>query len=331
MNSTAFRRSLLTLALLLALGSRMTGLNAQTSSADPSVLGVFAGSSPCGDAIRQLLGISSDVPADLVQWKLTLYQDPKTLTPSRYELRYDYGSTAAGKPGLATGVKTSRRQGAWAIGKGIKSNPDAVVYELNGAVSLVQVDANVLHVLDPDRSLMIGNGGWSYVLHRAEHAEKPAAAAWAWVWALFAPEPDMSYRISPLETGPTVFGVFEGRSPCQGIARELQIPVAAACTKVKWRVTLYQNPETLAPTVYKVEGSLHPRGAREGNWSHVRGTQKDPDAIVYRLQPAGSESPLLLLKGDDNVLFLLDRNRSPLVGHGEFSYALNRRSATGSI
>ena len=137
MSNLRSRRSRLALAVVLALGSGMTGLNAQTSSAaDPSVFGVFAGSSPCGDAIRQLLGISSDVPADLVQWKLTLYQDPKTLAPARYELRYDYGSTAAGKPGLATGVKTFQQQGTWALGKGIKSNPDAVVYELNGAVSL---------------------------------------------------------------------------------------------------------------------------------------------------------------------------------------------------
>jgi hypothetical protein len=143
-------------------------------------------------------------------------------------------------------------------------------------------------------------------------------------------QPEMSYRISPLATGPAVFGVFEGRSPCQGIARELKIAVAAACTKAKWRVTLYQNPETLAPTVYKVEGSLHPSGASEGRWTLIRGTQKDPNAIVYRLEPTTTEPSLFLLKGDDNVLFLLDRNRSPLVGHGDFSYALNRRSATGA-
>jgi len=198
------------------------------------------------------------------------------------------------------------------------------VYELSGAISLFQVDANILHVLNPDRSLMIGNGGWSYVLNRTEHSEKPVDRA------LALSQPEMSYRISPLATGPAVFGVFEGRSPCQGIARELKISVAAACTKVKWRVTLYQNPETLAPTVYKVEGSLHAGSAREGSWSLIRGTQEDPNAIVYRLEPTRTEPALLLLKGDENVIFLLDQDRSPLVGHGDFSYALNRRSATGA-
>jgi hypothetical protein len=325
MSNSGFRRSRLAFAILLAIGSAMSGLNGQASATNaPSVFGVFAGSSPCGDAIRQLLRIPSDVAADLVQWKLTLYQDPKTLAPSRYELRYEYGATASGKPGLAAGVRTQQQQGAWSIGKGITSNPDAIVYELNGAVSLVQVDANILHVLNPDRSLMTGNGGWSYVLNRTEQSEKSVHP----MLARF--QPDMSYRISPLATGPTVFGVFEGRSPCQGIARELKIPVAAACTKAKWRVTLYQDPETLAPTVYKVEGSLQPRGAREGSWTLMRGTQQDPNAIVYRLEPTRTEPALLLLKGDDNVLFLLDQNRRPLVGHGDFSYALNRRGAAGA-
>jgi hypothetical protein len=196
------------------------------------------------------------------------------------------------------------------------------LYELNGAVSLVQVDTNILHVLNPDRSLMIGNGGWSYTLNRAEHSEKPVDRV------LALAQPDMPYRISPLATGPTVFGVFEGRTPCQGIARELKISVDAACTKAKWRVSLYQNPETLAPTTYKVEGSLHRRGAREGNWTLIRGTQKGPNAIVYRLAPTKTEPALFLLKGDDNVLFFLDQDRNPLVGHGDFSYTLNRRSAT---
>src|SRR5262245_53234290 len=117
MSNTGIRRRRSALAVVRALSWAMTRLDAQTSSArDPSGFGVFAGSSPCGDAVRHLLGIPSDAEADLVQWKLTLYRDPKTLTPSRYELRYDYGSTAAGKPGLATGVKTLRQQGAWAIG-----------------------------------------------------------------------------------------------------------------------------------------------------------------------------------------------------------------------
>jgi len=311
-------RSRLMLAALLALGLGTTGLSAQaTLAGDQSAFGTFAGSSPCGELFRQALRIPSDAACDLVQWELTLRRDAKTQAPSHYELRGEYGSVAEGKPGLAGGGKTLERRGAWTIGKGSRSDPDAIVYELDGIVSLVQVDANILHVLNPDLSLMVGTSGWSYTLNRKEHSEKPVHR----MLALF--QPDMSYLITPIATGPTVFGVFEGRSPCHGIAHELKIPAPAACTKSKWRVTLFQDPETLAPTTYKVEGSLHRSGAREGNWTLIRGTPEDTDAIVYRLAPTGTEAALLLLKGDDNVLFFLGQNRSPLVGHRDFSYTLN--------
>ena len=93
---------------------------------------------------------------------------------------------------------------------------------------------------------------------------------------------------------------------------------------MKWRVTLCQNPQTAAPTTYKIEGSLHRANAREGTWSIIRGAKTDPNAIVYRLSPDQAEPALFLLKADDNVLFFLNQNLEPMVGHAEFSYTLNR-------
>jgi len=307
---------------LLALAVAAIGFNQQLACAtNASVFGVFVGSSPCGEPIRQLLRLPSSAECELIQWQLTLYQEPKTLAPSRYELRCEYGLTKAGHPGLAKGIKTLQQQGTWGFGKGTKSNPDALVADLLGAFPLIQVDSNILHVLNPDRSLMVGNGGWSFTLNRTEHAEKSVTPAMA------RSQPSMSYQISPLATGPSVFGVFEGRTPAQGIARELKIPMHAGGNKAKWRVTLYQNPETHAPTTYKVEGSLYRKGARAGDWSIVRGHRNDPHAMIYRLAATNDEPPLLLLKGDDNVLFFLDQNSNLLVGHEEFSYTLNRKSA----
>jgi hypothetical protein len=118
--------------------------------------------------------------------------------------------------------------------------------------------------------------------------------------------------------------VFEGRSPCHGIARELKIPTHAGCIKAKWRVTLYQNEKTSGPTTYKIEGTLQRQNVREGAWNIVRGTKRDPNTTVYQLNASGNEAPLFLLKGDDNVLFFLDQKREPMVGHAEFSYTLNR-------
>ena len=64
-----------------------------------------------------------------------------------------------------------------------------------------------------------------HVSNRADLAEKPGDSA------LALSAPDMSYKISPLATGPTVFGVFEGRSPCHGISRELKLLSTPAAPK----------------------------------------------------------------------------------------------------
>lgn len=93
-----------------------------------------------------------------------------------------------------------------------------------------------MHVLSAARTLMIGNGGYSYTLNRKDHSEQRIDRK------LARTVPDRSYQISPLESGPKVFGVFEGRSPCQGIARELKISVHAACQKAKWRRTVSPSP-----------------------------------------------------------------------------------------
>jgi hypothetical protein len=287
-------------------------------SSSPAVFGVFVGSSPCGESVRSFLQIPADADAHLIEWKVTLYKHPTTGAPTDYHLQYKYGLTVPNRPGLGPVARTEERRGTWRLAKGTKTDPEGAVYELNGAVSLYKVSDSVLHLLNADRGLMVGTSGWSYTLNRSDASEPrvdPLADA----------GPDESRSVSPLSTGPTVFGVFEGRSPCQGIARELKIPVRPGCAKVKWRVTLYQDPGSHRPTTYKIDSTLHRSGPREGQWTIVRGAEIAPAGVVYRLAPAGTEAALFLTKGDDNVLFFMDQNRRPLTAHAELSYTLNRR------
>ena len=317
-------RRLSRLAILLAVVIPVLTASTGSSSPPPSpeVFGVFVGSSPAGESIRPLLQIPPDAGAELIEWKLTLYQDPKTGAPARYHLEYKYGMTVPGTPGLGPIARAAERRGSWRIAKGTKGHPEAVTYELHAAVSLFKVSDSVLHVLNGDRSLMIGTGGWSYTLNRSDASEArvdPSADS----------GPSESRTVSPVATGPSVFGIFEGRTPCQGIARELTIPVSAGCAKVKWRVTLYQDPESRTPAAYKLETSLHRSGAREGRWTIERGAAADPNAVVYRLEPVGKEAALFLLRGDDHVLFFTDQKRRPLTANADFSYTLNRRKPPG--
>jgi hypothetical protein len=117
--------------------------------------------------------------------------------------------------------------------------------------------------------------------------------------------------------------VFGGRTPCTNLLRTLRITLNDGCQRIKWRVTLFQDSLTHQPTKYRIEGSLH-HTAREGTWRVVRGTAEDSNAVVYQLDATTAEGPMLLLKADDDVLFLLDERKQLLVGTIDFSYTLNR-------
>lgn len=129
---------------------------------------------------------------------------------------------------------------------------------------------------------------------------------------------------NPVAEGPSVYGTFDGRFPCAEIARDWKIPVRPECAKVKWRVTFYQDPQTHQPTTYQLRGTLNRSSTREGRWAIVRGTKTDPDAIVYQLDSDSPDVSIYLLKGDDNVLFMLDQERNFRVGDAYLSYTLNR-------
>jgi hypothetical protein len=128
----------------------------------------------------------------------------------------------------------------------------------------------------------------------------------------------------PIPTGPNVLGVFDGRSPCQGIARELHVETIPECTKIKWRLTLYQDSITHAPTEYKLEGFVYRNPPRKGKWRIVRGTKTNPNAVVIQLDPDDPGKNIFLLKVDQYVLFFLDKDRRLMVGNENFSYTLYR-------
>jgi len=308
----------LTVAVLLGLLLLGGNCDGQSHTDGLVVVGVFVGSTPNNETISRRLNTPTHIEPP-VHWELTLYRDAKNQSPTSYKLRCDYAaSTNVGKQSQI------ERTGLCKLTKGTKFKPNATVLELDGLVSLFKVDENLLHFLDAEGGLMVGDGGFSFTLNRTTAAESPQQPP-------PANAPSVSYKLSPQSTGPTVYGVFEGRTPCMGIARELGITLDAHRMKCKWRVTLLQNPETKSPTTYKVEGSFYRGDLREGNWSIVRGPDTDSLATVYRLEPARGENALLLLKGDDNVLFFADQKSKPLVGHAEFSYTLNRKFASEAV
>lgn len=125
---------------------------------------------------------------------------------------------------------------------------------------------------------------------------------------------------SPIASS-SVYGIFSGRTPCQEFLREFNMGENPACTKRKMGLTLYQDSVTHKPTIYETRGMGKWSG--KGKWHIIQGIPADPQAIVFQLD-LDPNTFLYLLKGDENVLFVLDKNKNFLPGNAHHSYTLNR-------
>lgn len=134
-------------------------------------------------------------------------------------------------------------------------------------------------------------------------------------------QPSQVYPGGGIATGPHVYGVFAGRTACQEFMKELNLETNPNCIKRKMKIILYQDPATGNPTTYETKGMAKWSG--KGKWFILQGTPTNPGATVFQVV-LDAKTSLYLLKGDDNVLFILDRNKNFLVGNEKFSYTLNR-------
>jgi len=136
-------------------------------------------------------------------------------------------------------------------------------------------------------------------------------------------KPSQTYGSSKkgMPASASVYGVFVGRTPCKEFMKELNLEASAECAKRKMSVILYHDSITHQPTTYKTGGMAKWSG--EGKWQIITGMPTDPNATVFQLI-LDTNTSLFLLKGDDNVLFILDKNKNFLIGNEKYSYTFNR-------
>ena len=167
--------NLLSFACLITVAICVPGTE-HSRIADSSVL--FAGTTPCSNVIRPLHNIPKEPDCQLnechcimVEWKLTLYRNAITGEPTTYKLtgvnRFSVKETNMySQPGTK-----SERSGNWSIANGTKTSPRSIVYQLspdNPAITVrfVKLSNNLLHVVDADDRLLIGNEFFSYTSNR---------------------------------------------------------------------------------------------------------------------------------------------------------------------
>ncbi|SIN85052.1 hypothetical protein [Chitinophaga niabensis] len=135
-------------------------------------------------------------------------------------------------------------------------------------------------------------------------------------------------QVPPKDTvppGSSILAFYEGRTACRELLQALNMPDREECAKRKIWMVLYVDKVTKLPSTYKA-GGLGIRSGT-GKWSIEKGIPGHPEAIVYRLDMG--EVSLFLLKGDEQVLFILDKQKMFLVGNEKYSYTLNRNRAKG--
>jgi hypothetical protein len=132
----------------------------------------FVGTTPCDAISRKFLGgLSTEASCHCIMWRLTLLSTERAKESGEYTLEVTYGLPGRDDPNQVVEGPTARLKGRWDTVRGSKANSQAVVYRIHGGekdqtLLLARRGENLLHFLNDDKTLRVGNAGWSYTLNR---------------------------------------------------------------------------------------------------------------------------------------------------------------------
>lgn len=270
---------------------------------------LLVGCTPGDDLIKSQLSIPNEVIIDFIKWDLTLDK----LNRNTFVLNIVYGESQPNTLGFKEGGQKRSYQGEYHISK----NRSNEIYQLKSSgfqteIAMIKLNANIFHLLTPQKQLMIGNGGWSYTLNNKN--------------------PDIEkYPLPTLVNSTDIFKdtslqvIYDGRTPCQDFAKENNLTVSPSCFKLKWKLILNRDPKTLQPTTYALKRTNSRETDITGKWTIIKGTSSNPEAIVLQVDSDKPNQVISLFVGDENVLFFLHKNGNLFTGNDNFSFTLNKR------
>ena len=226
---------------------------------------------------------------DFIRWKLSI-------TDQKFSLECSYGIS---KPNT-NGFYDAKKVALTGIAK--RENNNYILENVNHILKLAEINANLLHILNKDNTLLIGSDGWSYALNN------------------IAPTTTNQINLTAKQSVLKDSIVFYGRTRCGDFSINRPGP---ACIKMKWLIVFYANKNE--PTTYLLNrSSMLPLEypGKKGTWKIISGQD---GRIIYELTPDKETTPTYLLKLDEGVLIFTDAKGNLLVGNHDFSYTLNRR------
>lgn len=250
----------------------------------------YQGSTPAGLTVRKFLGISLTDSIDFIRWVVVI-------NGNNYQLDCRYG---VGKPN--TNGFTNERQAAFK-GTLSKQGNYYLLQHANGTLNMLEVNLNVLHLLDENKQLLTGNGGFSYALNNK------------------APQKSSGFNYTSKQTPLPYEVAFQGRTPCREISEVMGLPIRAECIKKKWYVILFTDSATGKPSYYLQGGRQYRKETMDrGKWEVIQKGGR----TMYKLTAEKYPKAIYLVRADDNILFFTDAEGNLLVGNEDFSYTLNR-------
>lgn len=250
----------------------------------------FTASTPAGTVIRSFLGIPQEDSVDFIRWKLTLGDN-------RYNLQCNYGIGKNNTNRFINGGKTIALNGTFK-----KEQNMLMLQHIDRILKIIELNGNLLHLLDENNKLLVGNGGWSYTLNNIDPV----------------PASDINTTAQQISLKDSI--TFDGRTPCNvpGI-----VPAGMQCYKLKWRFIFYADNENREEGLYKIKGTAwRNMESKTGSWKITIGKNNQ---LIYQLYDEKGNAFIYLLKADENILLFTDAAGKLLVGNEDFSYTLNRK------
>jgi hypothetical protein len=124
----------------------------------------YVGSTPCDSLIKTSLGIPASTGCEFIKWNARLsFSSANTGT---FELTALYGISQPNTNGFKGGGSKITIAGKYDTdGKGFFRLQAG---QLPVMLYLIKMDDNVFHFADSNKKLLVGNGGWGYVLNRTQ-------------------------------------------------------------------------------------------------------------------------------------------------------------------
>ncbi len=295
---TFFRETRLLLSVLLSASCSAT-------HAKPEI--ILIGSTPGDELVKTMLTIPAEANVDFIRWNLILNDK------NAFVLDINYGEAQPNTLGFKGNGEKKTFKGTFSVSE---SSNFKEVYHLKSdnffaEIPIGKLSENIFHLLTPQNQMIVGNGGWSYSLNRKEPVHNNQISISSTI------AEDRSIQL-----------VYDGRTPCQEIANEhSEMKATSSCFKIKWRLILNRDSITYRPTTCTIRNVVdnQPRDV-SGKWDIIKGTETNPDAIIYKIKADNLAKPILLLVGDNNVLFFLDKMKEPMIGNKDFSFTMNKKS-----